>query len=723
MGVLGTINDLWRPEPSDLPPKPKKGALAAAMAESRTKLANKAARDAGFAGIVQKTTEFSRIMEVPRRVLDLEAVTDITSIFRKEGGSMVLRPIQSASLIEAHIANGFFGPIGVGWGKTLILLLMAEAMDSEKAVLLVPPQLRDQLNREIDEVYGRHFNLPLDRVARIVAYSELSLAKNAELLDELNPDLIVADEIQNLKRAASTRTKRFLRYMRENPHCRFCGMSGTVTNRSVKDYAHLIELALRKNSPLPNGYQELLDWSGALDVKPAKLMLPGVLDQFCEGEENVRQGYRRRLVETLGVVATVESALGTSLLVRNVRPDTVPADVVAALAEVTERWAYNGEEYSDPLSLWRFHRQMACGFYYRWVWPDDKPDDEWLEGRAAWKKAAREKVKQNRKGMDSEFLVASAAERWRRSIEDHSYCEGVFEGDDHSECTHSYAEMTEDDLTGYDDRVGDEMKVIHCKVNPKKPDDCTGKGPKFVPTKCKVHPGHLDLCTGVEPKKYGPNVNLWECEEWIAWKKLKTRYNPTPPKEAVWISDFLIEDVIERAKKLLKKDRRIIIWYHHACLGKRIAEQSGWPHFGQGTDASTSTDDVIICSVATQGTGKNLQHFNHNIVTTLPTNGQECEQLLGRTHRPGNEDDCVTTDYFDHTESLDQHMTDVIADAMYVEDSTGQRQKILYADGERIRHKKQMLLDAQKLELEQEKKEREEKNGNQLRTSYKPRLR
>jgi hypothetical protein len=118
---------------------------------------------------------------------------------------------------------------------------------------------------------------------------------------------------------------------------------------------------------------------------------------------------------------------------------------------------------------------------------------------------------------------------------------------------------------------------------------------------------------------------------------------------------------------------------------------------------------VIICSVATQGTGKNLQHFNHNIVTTMMTSGQEGEQVLGRTHRPGQLDDLCTTDYYDHTESLDKHMSDVIADALYIEDSTGQRQKILYADGERIKHKKQMIIDAQNLDREQERKQ---ENGN-----------
>jgi hypothetical protein len=616
MGVFGNIDEPWEMAPGlELPPKPKKGCFREALEASRATLANKTAKSNGYAGVVANSPEFARIMKVPRRILELEEVTDLTPIFRKEGGSMVMRPIQSASLIDAHMANGFLGPIGVGWGKTLILLLMAEAMDSERAVLLVPPQLRDQLTREIDELYGKHFNLPIDRIVRVVAYSELSLAKNAELLDELNPDLIVADEVHNLKRPQSARTKRFLRYMRENPHCRFCGMSGTMTNRSVKDYAHLLELALRKNSPLPGTYKELLDWAGALDVNPAKMMMPGVLMQFCEGTENARQGYRRRLVETLGVVATVEGALGTSILVRNIAPEIIPGPVLEALQEVEDNWAYNGEEFSDPLAMWRFRRQMSCGFYYRWVWPDGKPDVEWLEARSAWKKAAREKIKLGRKGMDSEFLVASAAERWRQKTQE-----------------------------------GQEFKT---------------------------------------------DVTLFECEEWIAWKAVKGRYKPTPPTEAVWISDFVAVDAIRRAKELVKAGRKVIIWYTHGIIGNRLAELSGYSHYGAGTDASPTKEDVIICSIATQGTGKNLQHYNHNIIVTIPTSGMIFEQLAGRTHRPGQLDDLVTIDYYDHTESLDKHMSDVIEDALYIQDSTGQRQKILYADGDRIHRKKQLILEAQ----------------------------
>ena len=680
------------------------------FAASLRKTRSKSAKRDGYKGVVQHTVEFSRILNLPMRDLDPDGATDLTSIFKKNGGEMELRPIQSVALYEACLANGLFAPIGVGHGKTLITLLLAEAMDSQRTVLLVPPQLRDQLKREISEVYGPHFNLPLDRIVRILAYSELSLAKNTAILDELDPDLIIADECHKLANKNSSRTKRFLRFMRENPHCRFAGLSGTVTGRSLKDYAHLIELALRKNSPLPNpsrNYDELALWAGALDAKVMTPTDPGVLRLFCKPEDNgnARVGFRRRLVGTPGVVATEEGSIGTSLLVTRVHPEVVPVEVTDALEEVRTTWEYNGEVYASPLSFWRFCRQMSSGFYYRWVWPDGAPNEEdnaWLEARANWKRELRDKLKTSGEGMDSELLMTNAAERWRKKVEDHSKCTGEFIGDDHSNCEHhvwvSFEEgseewedaklSVEDDDGNYDE---EDFKpgeyVTRCEVDPDAPEECTGKAREYVSTACIHYPSHLKNCTGHKTVRTGPNAKLFPCEEYIAWKKVKSRYSPSPPTEAVVISEFMIHAAIARARKRLAEGHKVIIWYVSKTIGELLEKRSGFPHFGAGTDASESEEDIIICSIPTQGTGKNLQYYSASVIVTMPTNGKEFEQLAGREHRPGQLADLVVIDYFGHTESLEKCMDDVITDAHYIEESTGQKQKILYADGEVI-HKK-----------------------------------
>jgi hypothetical protein len=689
--------------------------ISRAMDRVRTK---KAKKDGYKDTVSANTPEFARIMNIPVRELDLEDVTDLTCIFRKAGGTMDLHPIQSAALIEAYYANGLFGAIVVGGGKTLISLLLAEAMDSKRTVLIVPAQLRDQLAREIDEVYGPHFNLPLERIVRILSYSELSLAKNTDLLDELDADLIVLDEAHKLANPNSARTKRFRRYMRESPHCRLAALSGTMTGRSIIDYAHILELCLRKNSPLPKDHEELKLWAGALDVKPPRPIDPGALRLFLAPEDgdNVRLGFRRRLTSTLGVVATQKPSLDTSLIVTPVTPDYFPEEVQEALDEVGETWEYNGEVFASPVSYWRFCRQMSNGFYYRWVWPNGAPDEkdiEWLEARASWKRATREKLKTAGVGMDSELLLNNAAERWRKKIEDHSKCDAEPIGEDHSDCEYrkwvafekGSEEWADAESYDYNEDAGDDFApgeyVTECIHGD--PNGCTGEPQEYVSTDCKLYPEHLQHCTGRKTVAPKVDAKLFQCEEYIAWKKVKGLYNPTPPTEAVVISNFTAVDAIARAKRRVKEGRTVIIWYAHRVIGELLEKLSGWPKFGAGADASGSCEDVIICSIETQGTGKNLQHYNHNQIVTMPTNGKKFEQLAGRSHRPGQHADKVTIDYNSHTESLSNCMDSVIADALYIQDSTGQRQKILCAEGEVIQQKKleqQLIIASQRKFME-----------------------
>jgi hypothetical protein len=183
-----------------------------------------------------------------------------------------------------------------------------------------------------------------------------------------------------------------------------------MTTRSLNDYAHLIELSLRKSSPLPRGYREAQDWAGALDVKPEYEVGPGALARFCETGESVRQGFRRRLTESQGVVASSEDEVGSSLVITRLNIK-LPDSVKQIYDEAKDSWSLDGEEFSDILTRTRVLRQIACGFYYRWAWPGGEPDYEWLEARANWNKAVREKLKQSRAGLDSPLLLANAAER------------------------------------------------------------------------------------------------------------------------------------------------------------------------------------------------------------------------------------------------------------------------------------------------------------------------
>lgn len=356
---------------------------------------------------VTNSAELQRVLKIPRRQLieDPELIDKLTAKLKQPGGTMRLRWIQAAALSEAAKNDGLFGMIGVGFGKTLTTLLLPEVMNSKKAVLLVPAQLKKQLRREIDTLYSKHFKIPLDRLS-VYSYHDLSSAKFAEALQEAKPDLIILDEGHKLKAATSARTKRFMRYMRKNPGTRLAVLSGTLTKK-VMEYAHLLELALRKNSPLPDRYYELQDWAGALDTKPRDPRAPGALKKFCEEGETVRQGFRRRLIETPGVVATSQSSLGTSLVVRCLKPKP-PKEIQDALKELEKTWAIGKLELTTAIEMSRALRQVSGGFYYVWDWGGE-PNQAWLDARSEWSCAARDFLRRrSRAGLDSRLLLREA---------------------------------------------------------------------------------------------------------------------------------------------------------------------------------------------------------------------------------------------------------------------------------------------------------------------------
>lgn len=609
-GLFSGIKDAGKKKKAPAKPNPLAPALASLLGPEEDDLGKVKFDEVTRRRGVQMSFELERIEAIERRQLDLEHYPiDLTEKYRKPEGTMRLWPTQSAILVEAALSNGLLGPVSAGSGKTLASLLVGDAMGGQKIVLLVPPQLRSQLMSVDIPMLNKHWKLPLDRL-RVVAYSELSNAKSADILDQMKPDVIIADEAHMLKARSAARTKRFNRYFKEHPECRFVGLSGTITRKSLRDYQHLSELALKKNSPLPMSFHTLNEWAEAIDVGDDP-MPPGALLRFCTDEERaiatdpeasisfekrakaheaVRSGFRRRLIETPGVVATSESAVGTSLVIRAVKP-IVPEAVQRALSDLRNKWEIAGDELTDILEMSRIARQLAAGIFTRWKWPGGIVDTDWLEARSAWHKEIRDVLKQSRRGMDSPLLVTNA----------------VIAGKYHSD---SY---------------------------------------------------------------------------WI-WAEQKKKYNPEPPRETVWVSDFLVKYAVDWAKEHGTKPTPAIVWYQHVALGEAIAKLGGFPLFGAGSQASedltkvnASKTHVIVCSIKAHGVGKNLQQFNKNLLTTCPSSGADMEQLIAREHRPGQLADEVVMDVCQHTTELQDAFSSSLQDAAYIEQSQGQRQKLNFA--------------------------------------------
>jgi len=104
----------------------------------------------------------------------------------------------------------------------------------------------------------------------------------------------------------------------------------------------------------------------------------------------------------------------------------------------------------------------------------------------------------------------------------------------------------------------------------------------------------------------------------------------------------------------------------------------GLPVYGAGTEPPAKAETCVM-SIKAHGTGRNLQAWARNILTAFPPNGTTVEQAVGRTHRPGQEADEVTVDFFIPHSSVEADIEKALADAEYIEQTQGNRMKLLAA--------------------------------------------
>jgi hypothetical protein len=383
--------------------------------------ASEALQKAARSPRVRPHTDADRIALLPRTTQDVDVEAVSLRYLTPAGirAGVRLRPAQARALESLRIHGGLLGPIGTGHGKSLITLLAGSAAGAQRPLLLIPANMRVPLTNERTK-FSEHWKLTPN--LKVVSYSELSIERGASLLEEYAPDLIIADEAHNLRHLTSARTKRLIRYFQENPEVRFAALSGTLTARSVKDYAHLAELALREGSPLPLERFDLEGWSRLIDAdqepQPSDwLLFQALLPQWrnlgAERRVLARKAFSERLNATPGVVATSDASVGASLLYEEI---AVPYCETTRkhIKELEKVWARpDGEELPDAMSVARVGKQLSAGFYYRWVWPDGIPDMDWLTARNRWNAWVRSTLLRGNPDLDSPLRVRNALEAGR----------------------------------------------------------------------------------------------------------------------------------------------------------------------------------------------------------------------------------------------------------------------------------------------------------------------
>jgi hypothetical protein len=164
-----------------------------------------------------------------------------------------------------------------------------------------------------------------------------------------------------------------------------------------------------------------------------------------------------------------------------------------------------------------------------------------------------------------------------------------------------------------------------------------------------------------------------------AWIAIRDTFKPNTV--ARWVDDGMLT-----AAAGWLEENPGICWVEHVQFGTMLADRTGLPYYadqGRAADGSyiEEAKGPVIASIASNSEGRNLQYqWSQNLIVSAPANGRVWEQMLGRTHREGQEADEVSATL--GLLCIDQYQAFIAAqnDARYIQDTTGQAQKLLYAD-------------------------------------------
>lgn len=343
---------------------------------------------------VAATAEFRRVLGLPKRDLteaDAQAlVRDATEAFitpagRRDGAS--LRPWQAAGLAEIYANRGAYLGLGVGAGKELTILLTPLVLDAKRPVLCTPAGLVQQ-TRDDWARYSEHWRIP-NPIPRVISYEDLDDEPKLDLLDRIQPDLVMLNEADAIRNIESAAVKRLDRYRRAHwRDCDYVAYTATPGRLSIMDTWHFLIWCLRENAPVPLDRSEAETWALAIDEKASRFgarpSVGALLHLGGQGDTQVargRDGFRRRLLSTPGIILLDTDSCDQPLTIRQI---VAPHDPVLeqhfARFRGEERCTPSGEKPSDGLSVYRMANELSLGYT---TYFDPPPPEEWREAQKA----------------------------------------------------------------------------------------------------------------------------------------------------------------------------------------------------------------------------------------------------------------------------------------------------------------------------------------------------
>lgn len=650
-------------------------------------------QDEGIVAKLQARADRVAEIEAPgeyaevRRILGLDVIGDLTpeevdavsdevvlaGAVNPDGTPFRLFPPQAAGFLAYRLAGGAFCPIGVGWGKTLLCLLIAHYAHTvekiERIVYFVPKAAYTQLvdtdialNRTRVRLDGLPFHFLGNKTAGerlaiaksgkrgcyVMPYSLISTKTGRELLDAIAPGLMICDEGHRLKnKKKGARTRRWLDYLKEHPTVKVVVLSGTITKKSVKDYAHLLKGCLKNRTPLPVAEQMLVDWSVSIDTgadpsraqsAPIRPVVKWARDYFpeqtfTEDVAGFRKAYRLRLTTAPGVVASADARIGVELVIRNTpvaETDSRPG--WARCQELYDRvnlgWETpNGDAIAHAIHKFKWLVELSAGFYNELFWPTPQV----------------------------------LAERKKISVSDAAAM--LVRARDHLSAEQEYQVLLREWL----------------ERHPRPHLDT----PMLVGSNLKAH--GAEQVSRID-RALGPALY----EAWALVRRIDFPGRPDRDKRAVPVCDFKVAHAVAWAREVHAQKQGGIVFYYHQEVGTWIAEElqkaglnplhcPAGPKFDGIVADPKHKDRILVASISAHGEAKNLQHFSRMLVVQWPRDAGAAEQLIGRLHRNGQEAKQLVVDTCNTTTFDDLIFGACINDALYIH-QTSTAQKMIYAE-------------------------------------------
>lgn len=635
-----------------------------------------------------KYTTFAEI----RRVCDLPIRVDLTdeevesycyNTMQAKAFSEGLRlfPEQAQALWEYELVGGVVGALSVGRGKTMVALGIANIAFKkgvQKIVYLFPPQLLGSLmNKGIPEarrwlgvdyhvhVLGGRSSGVRQAMAKsgkpglyLLPYSLLSGKDAHILLEGINAGLYIADESHRLNNRGSARTKRLMKKVEETG-AEMVLLSGTQINKAPMEYHHLVRQALKQYCPLPHSVSLATEWSNLIDSKAADMMslsrerdekttgsagpLKPLVDwarqhfpeeKFPFSVPGFRLAYQKRFRSCHGVVVSKGENLGVSLMVKNheVKEDYLSqtygeswSQLKNLIRDVEEAFITpNGDEIAHAIHTWKWLEELSGGFYNLQYWPSV---EEYIEHRP-------------------NISAAQAADMLERS-KDQFLAEQEYDKD--------LRDFLKDNpRPGLDTPflLGRDMALYGDKNVP------ASLYQKWKTAKDKCFEGMI------ERKSRAVRVCRYKIDAALKWY----RGEDGPPKgkgALIWCKN------IELAK-----------WAYESFLEAGI-ETVYCPAGDMGNREilnPRNAHKAVIAAMA-HGEGKNLQElFSYQYFIQFPRSARAAEQVLGRLHRTGQPADEIVANIFLHHEFEYMNFAACLNDALFIHQTTGGRQKLIYCN-------------------------------------------